>query len=100
MPSQLRAKVCFNDNYVSMIITSNITFRTLTDRIDAKLSRFTSHSIASKSVKLKYKDEDGELVLIDSDEAVQEALLDWKETHGSAPGGLGTEILLYATSIS
>lgn len=99
MPSQLRAKVCFNDNYVSMIIPSNITFRSLTDRIDAKLSRFTSYSIASKSVKLKYKDEDGELVLIDSDDAVQEALLDWKETHGSVQGGLGVEILLYATSV-
>lgn len=97
MPSQLKAKVRFNDNYVSMIIPTNITFRTLTDRIDAKLSRFTNYAIAAGSVKLRYQDQDGDYVLIDSDEAVSEALLDWRETHGGNTGsGINAEISLFA----
>lgn len=97
MPSQLKAKVRFNENYVSMIIPTNITFRTLTDRIDAKLSRFTNYAIASGSVKLRYQDQDGDYVLIDSDEAVSEALLDWRETHsGNTGGAMNAEIMLFA----
>ena len=97
IPSQLKAKVCFDENYVSMIIASNIQFRSLADRIDAKLARFTSHSIASGSVRLRYRDEDGDFVLIDSDEAVHEALLDWRETHAASSGNpQNAELLLYA----
>jgi len=97
MPSQLKAKVCYEENYVSMIIPSHIQFRSLTDRIDAKLSRFTNHSIASGSVRLRYQDEDGDFILIDSDEGVQEALLDWREAN-SVNGGLmqNAELLLFA----
>lgn len=98
MPSQLKAKISFEGNYVSMIISTNITFRTLTDRIDAKISRVTNNSIASGTVKLRYRDQDGDFVLIDSDEAVSEALLDWKETHAENLGtsGLNAEIALFA----
>ncbi len=95
MPSQLKAKVCYEDNYVSMIIPSNIHFRSLTDRIDAKLSRFTNHSIASGSVRLRYRDEDGDFILIDSDEGVHEALLDWRDAHLES-GGQNNELLLFA----
>ena len=101
MPSQLRAKVQFDDNYVSMIIPSNIQFRSLTARIDAKLSRFTNHSIASGSVRLRYRDEDGDFIWIDSDEAVHDALLDWRETHADkVVNGQYAEILLFAHSIN
>lgn len=95
MPSQLKAKVCYEENYVSMIIPSNIHYRSLTDRIDAKLSRFTNDSIASGSVKLQYRDEDGDFILIDSDEGVSEALLDWKEAN-AASMGQNAELLLFA----
>lgn len=97
LPSQLKAKVCFDENYVSMIIASNIQFRSLADRIDAKLARFTNHSIASGSVRLRYRDEDGDFILIDSDEAVHEALLDWRETHAtSSSNAQNAELLLFA----
>lgn len=95
MPSQLKAKVCYEENYVSMIIPSNIQYRSLTDRIDAKLSRFTNDSINSGSVKLQYRDEDGDFILIDSDEGVSEALLDWKEAN-AASMGQSAELLLFA----
>jgi cell division control protein 24 len=101
IPSQLKAKVCFDENYVSMIIASNIQFRSLADRIDAKLARFTNHSIASGSVRLRYRDEDGDFILIDSDEAVHDALLDWRESHlANSTNPQNSELLLYAHAVN
>lgn len=100
MPTQLRAKVRFDQNYVSMIIPSNISYRSLADRIDAKLNKFTNCSIAVGTVKLRYQDEEGEYVLIDCDDGVQDALADWRETHADKIGaGLQAELLLFAHSI-
>jgi cell division control protein 24 len=83
-----------------MIIASNIQFRSLADRIDAKLARFTNHSIASGSVRLRYRDEDGDFILIDSDEAVHEALLDWRETRAAnSSNPQNAELLLFAHAV-
>ncbi|RMD43789.1 hypothetical protein DV735_g1385, partial [Chaetothyriales sp. CBS 134920] len=98
LPAQLKAKVCYEENYVSMIIPSNIPFRSLTDRIDAKLSRFSNHSIASGTVRLRYQDEDGDFILIDSDEGVREALLDWQDAHAGR-SMQNAELILYAHAI-
>jgi cell division control protein 24 len=101
MPSQLKAKVCFDNNYITLVIASNIQFRSLTDRIDAKLARFTQASIGGGSVRLRYRDEDGDYIWIDSDEAVNDAFLDWRETHADkiATGSVG-EILLFCSSLN
>lgn len=96
MPTQLKAKVNFEDNYVTLVIATNILFRSLTDRVDAKLARFTDRSIGNKSVRLRYRDEDGDFVTIDNDEAVQLAFLEWKEQHRDLLAkGLVGEIQLY-----
>lgn len=75
MPTQLKAKVSYDDNYVTLVIASNILFRSLTDRVDAKLARFTQRSIGNNTARLRYQDEDGDFVTIDSDEAVQLAFM-------------------------
>ncbi|THC89859.1 hypothetical protein EYZ11_010688 [Aspergillus tanneri] len=100
MPTQLKAKVNFDDNYVTLVIASNIMFRSLTDRVDAKLARFTNRSIGNKSVRLRYRDEDGDFVTIDSDEAVQLAFMEWREQHRDslARGQVG-EIQLYCQAV-
>lgn len=100
MPTQLKAKVNFDDNYVTLVIASNIMFRSLTDRVDAKLARFTSRSIGNKTVRLRYRDEDGDFVTIDSDEAVQLAFQEWREQHRDmlSKGQVG-EIQLYCQVI-
>ncbi|KAL4960492.1 Rho family guanine nucleotide exchange factor CDC24 [Aspergillus stella-maris] len=100
MPTQLKAKVNFDENYVTLVISSNIMFRTLTDRVDAKLARFTNRSIGNKTVRLRYRDEDGDFVTIDSDEAVQLAFMEWKEQHREmlSRGQVG-EIQLYCQAI-
>lgn len=96
MPTQIKARVNFDDNYVTLVIASNILFRSLTDRVDAKLARFTNQSIGSKSIRLRYKDEDGDFVTIDSDEAVQLAFMEWRDQNQDnlAHGQVG-EIQLY-----
>lgn len=100
MPTQLKAKVNFDENYVTLVIASNILFRTLTDRVDAKLARFTNRSIGNKTVRLRYRDEDGDFVTIDSDEAVQMAFQEWREQHRDmlSKGQVG-EIQLYCQVI-
>ena len=101
MPTQLKAKVCFDNNYITLVIASNIQFRSLTDRIDAKLARFTQASISGGSVRLRYRDEDGDYIWIDSDEAVHDAFLDWRESHADKiAGGSVGEIVLYCSSLS
>ncbi|KAJ5762296.1 uncharacterized protein N7511_005678 [Penicillium nucicola] len=96
MPTQLKAKVNFEDNYVTLVIATNILFRSLTDRVDAKLARFTDRSIGNKTVRLRYRDEDGDFVTIDSDEAVQLAFMEWREQHRDMLAkGLVGEIQLY-----
>ncbi|KAJ5086571.1 hypothetical protein NUU61_007878 [Penicillium alfredii] len=96
MPTQLKAKVNFDDNYVTLVIATNILFRSLTDRVDAKLARFTDRSIGTKTVRLRYRDEDGDFVTIDSDEAVQLAFMEWREQHRDMLAkGLVGEIQLY-----
>lgn len=101
MPSQLKAKVHYDDDYITLVIASNIQFRSLTDRIDAKLSRLSHHSIGSGSIKLKYRDEDGDFLSLDSGEALGDALIDWSETHAEklAAGAVG-EIDLYCSATS
>lgn len=100
MPSQLKAKVNFDDNYVTLVIASNILYRSLTDRVDAKLARFTDRSIGGKSVRLRYRDEDGDFVTIDSDEAVQLAFMEWRDQHQNmlANGQVG-EIQLFCQAV-
>ncbi|EGE00258.1 hypothetical protein TESG_07621, partial [Trichophyton tonsurans CBS 112818] len=100
MPSQLKAKINFDDNYVTLVIASNILFRSLTDRVDAKLARFTDRSIGGNSARLRYRDEDGDFVTIDSDEAVQLAFMEWREQHqhSLAAGQVG-EIQLFCQPV-
>lgn len=100
MPTQLKARVNFDNNYVTLVVASNILFRSLTDRVDAKLARFTDRSIGNNSVRLRYQDEDGDFITIDSDEAVQLAFMEWRDQHQDmlASGQVG-EIQLFCQAI-
>lgn len=94
--SQLKVKVnCDSGNYVTLVAAFNITYQSLTDRIDAKLARFTNSSIGKGNLRLRYRDEDGDFVNIESDEDIQIAFSDWRENIRSMySGGMG-EIELY-----
>lgn len=94
--SQLKVKVnCDSGNYVTLVAAFNITYQSLIDRIDAKLARFTNSSIHEGDLRLRYRDEDGDFVNIESDEDIQIAFSDWRETIRSMySGGMG-EIELF-----
>ncbi|KAI9700073.1 MAG: hypothetical protein M1836_002607 [Candelina mexicana] len=78
---QLKVKVTFDNNYVTLVVVMNISYQSLVDRIDAKLSRFTSSSIGRGTLRLGYRDEDEDWINVRSDEDVQGAFEDWREQY-------------------
>ncbi|KAK3376479.1 Pleckstrin homology domain-containing protein [Lasiosphaeria ovina] len=82
LPTQLKVKVnCDNNNYVTLVVQFNITYQSLIDRIDAKLARFTNSSIGKGNLRLRYRDEDGDFVTIESDDDILIAISEWRETN-------------------
>lgn len=96
LPTQLKVRVnCNNGNYVTLVVAFNITYQSLIDRIDAKLARFMNSSIGNGALKLRYRDEDGDLVTIQSDDDIQIAFMEWREgVRNMYSGGVG-EIELF-----
>lgn len=96
IPTQLKVKVnCDSGNYVTLVVAFNITYQSLIDRIDAKLARFTMSSIGKGNLRLRYQDEDGDFVSIESDDDIQIAFLEWREgVRNMYSGGVG-EIELF-----
>ncbi|KAI0406353.1 Rho guanyl nucleotide exchange factor [Xylaria palmicola] len=94
--TQLRVRVnCDAGNYVTLVVPFNITYLSLSDRIDSKLARFTNSSISKGNLKLKYRDEDGDLVTIESDDDIQTAFLEWREGANNTYANGVEEIGLY-----
>ncbi|KAI1123240.1 hypothetical protein F5Y10DRAFT_252237 [Nemania abortiva] len=80
IPTQLKVKVtCDTGDYVMLVVSFNATYLSLINRIDGKLARFTDRSISKDGLKLKYRDEDGDLVTVECDDDVQIVFLDWCE---------------------
>ncbi|KAG6007919.1 hypothetical protein E4U54_008766 [Claviceps lovelessii] len=96
MPTQLKVRVnCDSGTYVTLVVAFNITYQSLIDRIDAKLSRFMTSSISKGMLKLRYRDEDGDFVTIQSDDDIQIAFMEWLEgVRNMYSGGVG-EIELF-----
>ncbi|PNY30064.1 Rho guanine nucleotide exchange factor scd1 [Tolypocladium capitatum] len=101
LPTQLKVRVnCDSGNYVTLVVAFNITYQSLIDRIDAKLARFMSSSIGRGVLKLRYRDEDGDFVTIESDDDIQIAFMEWREgLRNIYSGGVG-EIELFCVGES
>ncbi|KXX75114.1 Rho guanine nucleotide exchange factor scd1 [Madurella mycetomatis] len=85
VPNQLKVKVNYETgNYFTLVAQYNITYQSLVDRIDVKLARLTNSSIARGDLKLRYRDEDGDFVTIESDDDIQIAISEWREGLGNA----------------
>jgi cell division control protein 24 len=91
IPSQLKVKVhCPSaGSTMVLVVSTNISFQSLKDRIDAKLQRSTSVSLGSGQVKLKFLDSEGTYVSIQCDDDVQEAFENWKELQRDMNPGSG-----------
>jgi cell division control protein 24 len=78
-PSQLKVKIWFEPqpNYVTIVVPIIIKHRSLIDRIDSKMEKVSSSSIAKGTARLKYQDSDNEMVTMKCDEDVQIAIEEW-----------------------
>jgi cell division control protein 24 len=100
LPTQLKVKVNCDGNYVTLVVAFNITYQSLIDRIDAKVGRFSNNAISRGTMRLRYRDEDGDFVTIESDEDVQIAFQEWREAQRQQyHTGLLGEIELFCLSV-
>jgi cell division control protein 24 len=102
VPTQLKVKVNTDTgNYITLVVAFNITFQSMIDRIDAKLARFTNSSIGKGNLKLRYRDEDGDFVNIESDEDIQLTFMDHRDDRRNQynAGGVG-EIELFCVGMT
>ena len=78
-PPQFKVTIWFEPapSHVTIVVSSSIKYRLLIDRIDSKMAKIHSPSLARGSARLRYKDSDGDTVTILSDEDVQLAIDDW-----------------------
>lgn len=100
LPTQLKVKVNCDGNYVTLVVAFNITYQSLIDRIDAKVGRFSNNAISQGTMRLRYRDEDEDFVTIESDDDIQIAFQEWRESQKLQyqQGSLG-EIELYCLSV-
>lgn len=100
LPTQLKVKVNCDGNYVTLVVPFSITYQSLIDRIDAKVGRFSNNAISRGTMRLRYQDEDGDFVTIESDDDIQIAFQEWREAqkHSFHTGQLG-EIELFCASV-
>lgn len=78
-PTQLKVSIWFDPrpSHVTIVVPIIIKHRSLIDRIDSKMAKVSTASIAKGSARLRYKDSDGDLITIRSDEDVQLSIEDW-----------------------
>ncbi|KAI9877745.1 MAG: hypothetical protein M1830_002941 [Pleopsidium flavum] len=74
------ARVTYLDNSIILDVGLSASYDSLAGDIDTKLLRPLGSSLVSNTVRLRYKDEDGDYITIDSDEDLQMALAPWHET--------------------
>ena len=81
-PTNLKVKTWFEPfpSHVTIVVPINIKYQVLADRIDSKMMKITSASIASNTAKLRYKD-DQDLVNIETDEDVHTAIEEWGDVN-------------------
>ena len=82
--TQIKVKVNYDDNYLTLVASLSIPYEQLVGRIDRKLERSTDSSISGGHYALKYRDEEGDFMSIESDEDIQEAIAEWWD----GPGGV------------
>lgn len=92
-PYQLKVRIRSDPNYATIVVPSNIKYKTIVDRIDAKMEKMSSCSIAKGTARLRWLD-DGSLVSLTNDEDIQGAFDDWKSFHQEtlSSGGMPPDI--------
>ena len=82
-PTQLKVKIRFDPapSHVTIVVPIIIKHRSLIDRIDSKMTKVSTASISKNTARLRYRDEEGDLVTIKTDDDVQMAIDDWAQRN-------------------
>jgi len=97
-PAQLKVIIWFDPNpsHVTIVVPIIIKHRSLIDRIDSKMVKVSTASIAKGTARLRFKDSDGDMITIRSDEDVHLAIEDWGTAHeGQIREGVVPDFQLY-----
>ena len=86
LPSQLKVKIHYlpEPSYVTLVVPIIIKHRTLIDRIDSKMEKARTSSIAKGTARLRYYDMEGDIITITNDEDVQLAIEEWATANEEA----------------
>lgn len=78
-PNQLKVKIynTARSSHVTIVVPTAIKHQTLIDRIDSKMAKISSAAISKGTARLRYKDQDEDLITIESDDDVGIAVEDW-----------------------
>lgn len=82
-PQQLKVKIFFEPapSHVTIVVALNIKHKSLIDRIDQKMVKISSASINKGTARLRYRDAEGDLLSIQTDDDVVEAIEEWGTRH-------------------
>ena len=97
-PTQLKVTIWFDPSpsHVTIVVPIIIKHQSLIDRIDNKMVKISPASIAQGTARLRYKDSDGDIVTIRSDEDVNLAIEDWGTVNeGQIRDGIIPDFQLY-----
>ena len=83
LPAQLKVKIHFDPHpsHVTIVVPIIIKYRSLIDRIDSKMVKVSTASIAKGTARLRYKDSEDDMITIGSDDDVHVAIEDWAGVH-------------------
>ncbi|ORX42930.1 hypothetical protein DM01DRAFT_1212359 [Hesseltinella vesiculosa] len=73
LPHPLKVKLVFNDGRYSILVPQDISYMDLVDRVEQKLRLVGEFTPGSPGLRLKYRDEDGDLITINSNDDIQMA---------------------------
>ena len=84
--TQLKVKIWFDPDpsHVTIVVPTIIKHQSLIDRIDSKMERVSTSSIAKGTARLRYCDSDGDFITMGCDEDVKTAIDEWFITHEDA----------------
>lgn len=94
--SAVRVKVTFGEDTFVVVVLSTVTHRELVDKVLKKIRLCGRSGIEAHSLRLRYQDEDGDKILITSEEDVMMA---FEAVRSMSPpgGGQPPTLIVYAT---
>lgn len=78
-PGSVKIKLSYNDDIYAIVVPQEVSFADLMERVENKIRR-VANLRPNEVLRLKYQDEDGDLITINSDDDVQMAF----ENRGNA----------------